>query len=269
MVDFVYDNPHDFARLRAIMELLRSEQGCPWDREQTHKSIRQNLLEEAYETCEAIDLDDKSLLCEELGDVLLQVVFHARMEEEAGGFSIDDVISGICRKLITRHPHVFGDADVKGSSEVLSRWEEIKQDSKGIPTQKAAMESVARSLPALMRAEKIQKKASKVGFDWPDVGGAWDKLQEECFELRGAMSASDGDVEEELGDLLFAAVNIARFLHVDPERALERACDKFVDRFGYVERAAHKADRRLEDMTLIEMDQLWEEKKRLERREDV
>jgi tetrapyrrole methylase family protein/MazG family protein len=264
MVDSVYEPPYDFSKLLSIMALLRSEQGCPWDREQTHASIRQNLLEEAYEACEAIDLDDKTLLCEELGDVLLQVVFHAQMEEEAGGFSIDAVIDGLCRKLILRHPHVFGSARVEGSDEVLTRWEEIKQRSKGRATGHEAMRAVARSLPALMRAEKIQKKARKIGFDWPDVEGAWDKLLEECSELRAAVEER-GNAEEELGDLLFAAVNVARFLHIDPERALERACDKFTDRFGYVESRALSSGRRLEEMALTEMDALWDEGKRLER----
>lgn len=260
MVDFVYELPYGWPQLLSLMALLRSEQGCPWDREQTHASIRQNLLEESYEVCEAIDLDDKVLLCEELGDVLLQVVFHARIEEESGGFSIDQVIDGLCRKLIERHPHVFGNAQVKGATEVLTRWEEIKQDTKGQNTQHDAMASVARSLPALMRAEKIQKKAKKVGFDWPDVSGAWDKLAEETQELKEA-AASMGQIEEELGDLLFSVVNIARFLHVDPERALERSCDKFVARFGDMERAALAQDRPLSEMTLAEMDALWDRAK--------
>ncbi|MDR0670694.1 MAG: nucleoside triphosphate pyrophosphohydrolase, partial [Oscillospiraceae bacterium] len=268
MVDSVYEPPFDFPKLLSVMALLRSEQGCPWDREQTHASIRQNLLEEAYEVCEAIDLGDRALLCEELGDVLLQVVFHARMEEEAGGFSIAAVIDGLCRKLIVRHPHVFGSARVEGSEEVLTRWEEIKQHTKGHTTGHEAMRAVARSLPALMRAEKIQKKARKTGFDWPDVEGAWGKLLEECAELRTALEER-GNAEEEMGDLLFAAVNVARFLHVDPERALERACDKFMDRFAYVENRALSSGRQLEEMTLAEMDTLWDERKRLERADET
>lgn len=270
MVDFVCEPPYDWPQLLSLMTLLRSEQGCPWDREQTHKSIRQNLLEEAYETCEAIDLDNKELLCEELGDVLLQVVFHARMEEESGGFSIHDVIDRLCRKLVERHPHVFADAAVSGSSDVLRRWEEIKQDTKGQTTQLAAMNSVARSLPALMRAEKIQKKAKNVGFDWPDASGAWDKLTEETRELRQAAErGTAADREEELGDLLFSVVNLSRFLHVDPERALERSCDKFVSRFGLVDQAAQAQNRQLSDMTLSEMDELWDEIKRSKGEGDV
>jgi len=205
-------------------------------------------------------LNDKALLCEELGDALLQVVFHARMEEEAGGFTIRDVTDGLCRKLITRHPHVFRGAQTEGPAEVLNRWEEIKQDTKGITTQHDAMCAVAQSLPALMRAEKIQKKAKKVGFDWPDIGGAWDKLSEETTELRDAR-LQGGDVEEELGDLLFSVVNVARFLKVDPERALTRACDKFIDRFGRIERAAAQAGRSLNQCTLEDMDALWEQQK--------
>ena len=260
MVDFVYESSYGWPQLLSLMALLRSEDGCPWDREQTHGSIRQNMLEEAYEVCEAIDLDDKALLCEELGDVLLQVVFHARMEEEAGGFKIHDVIDGLCHKLVTRHPHVFRGAEVDGSDQVLTRWEEIKQDTKGLTTQHDAMCAVAKSLPALMRAEKIQKKASRVGFDWPDVTGAWDKLSEETAELKDA-TLQGGDVEEELGDLLFSVVNVARFLKVDPENALTRACDKFIDRFGQVERAAAQAGRTLDQCTLEEMDALWESSK--------
>ena len=261
MVDFVHTLPYDWPQLLSLMALLRSEQGCPWDREQTHKSIRQNLLEEAYEACEAIDNDDKTLLCEELGDVLLQVVFHARMSEEAGDFSILDVIDGLCRKLVTRHPHVFGDTRTTDTDEVLSNWDQIKRDTKGHMTHHDAMSHIARSLPALMRAEKIQKKAKKAGFDWPDMTGAWDKLSEETDELKEAVQCG-GDVEDELGDLLFSVVNVSRFLQTDPERALERACDKFVSRFGRIERAAEAQGRVLSEMSLQEMDLLWEQEKK-------
>ena len=260
MVDFDHESKYIWPDLLSLMALLRSEEGCPWDREQTHKTIRRNLLEEAYEVCEAIDNDDSTLLCEELGDLLLQVVFHARMAEEAGVFTIGDVIDGLCRKLITRHPHVFQDARADNAAQVLSRWEEIKQDTKGLTTRQIAMRAVARSLPALMRAEKIQNKAKKVGFDWPDVSGAWDKLIEEIHELREALSMN-GDPEEELGDLLFSVVNVSRFLKIDPERALERACDKFVDRFGRVEDAALARGGSVSDLTLAEMDLLWEHQK--------
>ncbi len=260
MVDFAYADQYDFPRLLEIMRLLRAPGGCPWDAEQTHDSIRRNRLEEAYEVCEAIDLRDDVLLCEELGDVLLQVVFHARMAEEAGVFSIDDVIDGICQKLIIRHPHVFGDAQAHTAGEVLSRWEEIKQETKGQESQSAAMQSVARSLPALTRAEKVQKKAAKVGFDWPEVSGALDKLSEEQTELREAL-AGRGDPEEELGDLLFSAVNAARLSGIDPERALEKATEKFITRFTKVEQAAGELGKSLREMDLAEMDRLWEQVK--------
>ena len=260
MVDSVHDSKHGWPDLLSLMALLRSERGCPWDREQTHASIRRNLLEEAYEVCEAIDLGDDVSLCEELGDLLLQVVFHARLAEEAGSFDISDVIGCLCRKLIVRHPHVFGDAEAGTATEVLVNWERIKQQTKGQKTQHSAMDAVARSLPALVRSEKIQKKAAKVGFDWTDVSGAWDKLTEEMNELKDAVSQG-GDSEGEMGDLLFSAVNVSRFLGVDPERALEKTCDKFLHRFGSMERAARDSGRALNEMTLDEMDALWDQAK--------
>ena len=260
MVDFVHESSYTWPELLSLMALLRSEQGCPWDREQTHKSIRQNLLEEAYEVCEAIDNDDQALLCEELGDLLLQVVFHARMSQEAGSFTIADVIDGLCRKLVTRHPHVFGDTRVGDSAEVLRRWEEIKGYTKGFNTVRDAMSAIAKSLPALMRAEKIQKKAQKVGFDWPDVDGAWDKIAEETAELRQALR-SGGDVEGELGDLLFSVVNVSRLIKIDPERALEKTCEKFIRRFGGMERAARSRGHTLNELSLSEMEELWEHEK--------
>jgi len=260
VVDSVHESKYDWQELLSLVAFLRSDRGCPWDREQTHGSIRQNLLEEAYEVCEAIDSGDSAHLCEELGDLLMQVVFHARIAEESGSFSLGDVIDGLCRKLVTRHPHVFRDATAGSADEVLAIWEEIKQGTRGQTTQHGAMQSVSRGLPALMRAEKIQSKASKVGFDWPDVSGAWDKLMEELSELRDAVSSGVG-MEEELGDLLFSAVNVSRFLKVGAERALERACDKFTDRFGRVEGAAISQGRSLREMTLAEMDLLWENEK--------
>lgn len=262
MVNFDCKERYDFFDLVEIVRLLRSPGGCPWDREQTHESIRRNILEEAYEAAEAIDTGNAELLCEELGDVLMQVVFHARMEEEAGGFSMDSVTDGICRKLISRHPHVFGDLSVSGSEEVLVNWDQLKRKEKGQATTTSAMDSVARSLPALWRAEKIQSKAAKLGFDWPDVQGALDKLEEEVRELKSA-AAGAGDPEEELGDLLFSAVNTSRFLGVDPEAALGSACDKFISRFRYVESAAARSGKNLSAMTLSEMDRLWDEAKRL------
>ncbi len=263
MLDFETKESYGYEDLIEIMRLLRAPGGCPWDAEQTHQSIRRNLLEEAYEAAEAIDLNDRALLCEELGDVLLQVVFHARMEEEAGGFSMPDVCDGVCRKLILRHPHIFGDVTVSGTEEVLKNWDDIKRDSKGQITHTQAMESVAKSLPALIRAEKIQTKAKKAGFDWEDVSGSLDKVSEELEELKAAV-ASGGNVEEELGDLLFSAVNVSRFLKVDAEQALERANEKFIYRFRYIEEAAGRLLKRPEELSAAELEKLWEEKKSLD-----
>ena len=242
------------------MRILRAPGGCPWDAEQTHESIRRNFLEEAYQAVEAIDEKSPEHLREELGDVLLQIVLHARMEEEAGRFDLDGVADGICKKLIYRHPHVFGDVKVSGTGEVLSNWEDLKRREKGQATNTDALSAVARSLPALWRAEKVQKKAKKAGFDWPDVSGALDKLSEELEELRTAV-AEGSNIEEELGDLLFSAVNVSRFVKVDTEEALTRATDKFIDRFRRVEAQAEAEGRSMEEMSLAELDALWERAK--------
>ncbi len=263
MVDFEYKDRYDLNDFRKIMEILRSEEGCPWDREQTHESIRRNVLEEAYELCEAIDQADPEHMCEELGDLQMQIFFHARMEEEKGGFNVDDVADGACKKLILRHPHVFGDTKVADSGEVLRNWDAIKRVEKSQTTTATAMQDVSETLPALWRAEKVQKKAKKVGFDWPDMSGALDKLCEEFVEFQEALDEKNPDhIEEEFGDLLFAAVNAARFAGVDPEKALHRSCVKFINRFRYLEDAARAEGRDLETMTLEEMDALYEEAKK-------
>ena len=246
--------------LQELIAILRAPGGCPWDAEQTHESIRRNFLEEAYEAVEAIDEKSTEHLKEELGDVLMQVVFHAGIEEDAGRFNLDDVADGVCRKMILRHPHVFGDVSVSGSDEVLKNWDEIKRAEKSQETVTDSINSVAKSLPALWRAEKVQKKAAKVGFDWPDVWGAMDKLAEELTEVSDAVNG-EGNIEEEIGDLLFSIVNVARFLDVDPEVALGKACDKFTNRFAYVESAAAKQGKILADMTLDEMEALYQEGK--------
>ena len=262
MVNFECKESGKFYNLVDIIRLLRSGQGCPWDREQTHETIRRNFLEEAYEAVEAIDRKDPELLCEELGDVLMQVVFHAGIEEDEGRFGIDEVCDGVCRKLIERHPHVFGGTSVLGSEEVLEKWDAIKREHKGQTTYASAMDSVARSLPSLWRAEKVQKKAAKAGFDWPDVSGALDKLQEELNELRDAVKEGK-NTEEELGDLLFSAVNVSRFIDSDPEQALTGACEKFIGRFRYIESAAAEQGRELGEMSLEDMDKLWNQTKQI------
>ena len=264
MDKLIEKDKYDVYDLEKIVDLLRRPGGCPWDREQTHESIRRNFIEEAYEAVEAIDEKSPAHLQEELGDVLLQVVFHAQMEREQGGFSLDDVADGVCKKLILRHPHVFGDVRVADSAQVLTNWDAIKRVEKDQKTVTDSLNAVARSLPALWRAEKVQKKAAKAGFDWPDISGALDKLEEELAELRQALQSGEG-VEDELGDVLFSAVNAARFAGVDPEQALTGSTDKFIRRFSGLEQAALTAGRKLEDMTLDEMEDLYQNEKEHEK----
>lgn len=257
MVDFVYKENYDVADFRKIIEILRGEGGCPWDREQTHESIRRNLLEEAYEVCEAIDEQSTEHLKEELGDLLMQVIFHARIEEEQGSFNLDDVADRACKKLILRHPHVFASTIAETSDVVLDNWEKIKRVEKSQKTVTSSMEAVAKSLPATWRAEKIQKKARAAGFDWPDISGAIEKLEEELGELKAAIALGEG-VDEELGDLLFSAVNVSRFLDVDAEKALHDSCDKFTARFSFIEREAISQGRQLESLSLDEQEALYQ-----------
>jgi tetrapyrrole methylase family protein/MazG family protein len=261
-MDFKQKSEYNFNDLVEIVKILRAPDGCPWDREQTHKSIRSNFIEETYEAVEAIDTDDLELLKEELGDVLLQVALHSEMESEKGTFNIDDVCDGVCKKLIIRHPHVFGDINVSGTDEVLKNWDAIKMQTKSQRTQTQAMQSVSKALPSLMRSTKIQQKAAKVGFDWDSVDGALDKLFEECGELKAAIQNNDkANQREELGDVLFSAVNVARFLDVDSEHALYDACDKFTDRFSKVEALAKERGLDMKTASLSELDSLWDEVK--------
>ncbi len=262
-VEFEFKNRYGFSDLVEIMKLLRGEGGCPWDAEQTHESIKKDFIEETYEVIEAINKKDSVLLCEELGDVMLQVVFHTEMEREKNVFTIDDVTDGICKKLIERHPHVFGDVVVNGSEDVLSNWDTIKRKSKGQKTQSQAMTFVPRELPALMRSTKVQKKAAKAGFDWKNADDVWDKLDEEIDELKGAVSSGDKkNVEEELGDVLFTVVNLSRFLDCDAEEALTVATDKFIDRYTKVEKLAEERKIDMKSSSLEQLDKLWEEVKK-------
>lgn len=261
MIDFVKKERYGMKDLEAIVSILRSPGGCPWDREQTHASLRRGLMEESCEVIEAINEESSAHLQEELGDVLLQVVFHADIEKDAGRFDLEDVADGICKKLIFRHPHVFGDVAVSGTDEVLSNWEDLKRKEKSQETYTDTLNAVAKSLPALWRAEKVQKKAKKAGFDWPDVQGAMDKLSEELTELQEAV-AEGTNVEEELGDLLFAAVNVSRFLQADPEEVLNSATGKFISRFAKVEDLAKAQGQDMAQMSLSELDKLWEAAKR-------
>jgi tetrapyrrole methylase family protein/MazG family protein len=266
MVDFTRKECYNVEDFRRIIALLRSEGGCPWDREQTHKSIRRNLLEEAYEVCEAIDEESREHLQEELGDLMMQVIFHARIEEEQGSFDLDYVADGACKKLILRHPHVFGDVQVSSSDEVLTNWDAIKRVEKAQRTTTDAIESVAKTLPALWRADKIQSKAAKAGFDWAEASDALAKLREEVAELEAAVRAGEQSaMDEELGDVLLAAVNVGRFTHTDPEMALHGACDKFTARFGAVEDAVLSAGREISDCSLDELIDLYNQAKNQEK----
>ena len=261
MINFVRKPQYGYEDLLEIIRLLRSEDGCPWDKAQTHQSIRRGLLEEAYEAAEAIDNDDPVLLKEELGDVLMQVVFHADIESDAGRFTIDDVCDGVVKKLLFRHPHVFGSQREDSPESVLVSWDMLKRQEKGQKTVADSMDSVARSLPGLWRAEKLQNKAASAGFEWPDVQGALDKLEEEVAELRRAVE-EDGDVPEELGDVLFAAVKVGRFCACDPEDAVNGTCEKFIRRFRAVENGAAAQGREVSQLSLEEMTALWNEAKR-------
>ena len=259
-------NKKDFQDLLDIIETLRNPGGCPWDREQTHESLKSALLEECYEVIDAIENEDEDALIEELGDVLLQVVFHASIGKEDGYFDIMDVIGGISNKMINRHPHVFGNEEANTSEQVLVNWDEIKKEEKGIKTLTEEMQNIAKSLPATTRAYKVQKKAKKVGFDWDDVNCAMDKVKEELNEIKEVYNCEDKSIiEGEVGDLLFACINVARFLEVDGELALDKTIKKFIKRFSYIENEAIKNNQNLKDMTLEEMDKLWEEAKTSEK----
>ena len=261
MINFTSKPQYGLQDLIDLVHALRAPGGCPWDAAQTHLSIRRNFLEETYEVCEGFDLDDAEKIREELGDVLMQVLFNIHIEEDAGRFTTDDVTDHICKKLIFRHPHVFGTAAADTSEEVLVNWEALKRQEKGQKTVADSMDSVARSLPGLWRAEKLQSKAASAGFEWPDVQGALDKLEEEVGELRRAVEEG-GDVPEELGDVLFAAVKVGRFCACDPEDAVNGTCEKFIRRFRAVENGAAAQGREVSQLSLEEMTALWNEAKR-------
>lgn len=261
MIDFIKKDSYDIKDLARIVSILRAPGGCPWDGEQTHASLRRGLMEESCEVIEAINEESPAHLQEELGDVLLQVVFHADIEKDAGRFDLEDVADGICKKLIFRHPHVFGDVSVSGTDEVLSNWEELKRKEKSQETYTDTLNAVAKSLPALWRAEKVQKKAKNAGFDWGECSPAVDKLSEELEELKEAI-AQGTNVHEELGDLLFAAVNVSRFVGADPEETLNAATEKFISRFAKVEELAKAQGQDMAQMSLTELEQLWEAAKR-------
>lgn len=253
----------EFSRLIEIMAKLRGEGGCPWDKEQNHRSLRQHLIEETYEVIEAIDEKKYDHLAGELGDLLLQIVFHAQLGQEAGLFSIDDVVESINQKLIRRHPHVFGDEIIRNSQEQIVAWEKTKLNKEG---KKSAVDGVPKELPALLRAYRLQGKAAAVGFDWPKLAPVWEKLAEEIQELKEALDkGAEEDIEEELGDLLFTVVNISRFIKINPEDALRKTIEKFERRFKQVEAEFNAAGQSLSDVSLQEMDLVWDKIKEMEK----
>lgn len=261
------DSRHKFFMkdLTDIMTKLRSMDGCPWDREQTHESLKRYLIEEAYEVVETIEEEDLWGLEEELGDLLLQVVFHAEIASENGYFDMNDIITGIHEKMVRRHPHVFSDVKVKDSDEVLVNWEDIKNDEKSDSTVSGALKRISKAFPPLLRSEKIQKKLTKAGFDWPDISGVFAKVDEEILELKEAIKNNDkGNILKEIGDILFAVVNVARYLDVDPSEALNITNEKVINRFSFVEDEILAQNKELSDISLETMDNLWEISKKSE-----
>lgn len=263
MVEFRQKDSYNIDDLLDIVRLLRSEGGCPWDKEQTHKSIKSDFIEETCEAIEAIDLEDAELLKEELGDVLLQVVFHCRIEEENSSFTFSDICDGICKKLIVRHPHVFGDTLVNSTEDVLKNWDSIKMETKGQETYSDTLNSVAKSLPALMRAQKVGKRAMRAGMDFRSADDAMACIGCEKAELDEAIASGDKQkIEEELGDLLFSCVNTARHLGVDAELALKAATDKFIKRFSKTEELVSLDSLDMKELSVDELDVYWNKAKR-------
>ena len=243
-----------------VMDKLLAPDGCPWDRKQNHSTLKRYLLEETYEVLEAIDEGNMNKLCEELGDLLLQVVFHSALGDRANQFTINDVIEGITDKMVRRHPHVFGNVTVSGPEDVLHNWEVIKAQEKGRQKEKSLLGSVPKDMPSLMHAYKVQERAAKVGFDWPDIKGAWDKVYEELEELDVAVNKKE-EIYEELGDLLFSIVNVSRFLKINPEEALLAAIRKFRFRFAFIENKIGENGKNIDDYCMEELDMWWEESK--------
>ncbi|WP_102347992.1 nucleoside triphosphate pyrophosphohydrolase [Bacillus sp. Marseille-P3661] len=253
----------DFQMLREVIATLRGPNGCPWDREQTHESLKKYLVEETYEVLDAIDKQDDELIVEELGDVLLQVMLHSQIGEDDGYFSIHDVIRSITEKMIRRHPHVFGDTDVNSADEVVVNWEEIKKQEKQESAETSILDGIPKELPSLYRAYELQKKAAKVGFDWKDVEPMWAKVKEELEEFRAEIDNEDKNkVEQEFGDIIFALVNIARYYKIDPEEGLRATNFKFYNRFRFIEQTVKQKGKDMTSLTLDELDEIWEEAKK-------
>jgi tetrapyrrole methylase family protein / MazG family protein len=254
-----------FERLQEIMAHLREPKGCPWDREQTHLSLRKYLLEETYETLDALDAKDPQKMCEEFGDLLLQIVFHAQIANEHGDFAMADIIKGIHDKLVRRHPHVFGDVQVDGARNVLRNWEKIKAEERELngEVEKGLLDGLPAALPALILAHEYQSRAARVGFDWPEIEGVLDKVKEEIEEIKA--TTNDTELTAEIGDLLFALVNLARWKKIDAEAALRETNIKFKRRFSYIQQAARQMTRPLQELSLDEMEALWQEAKKSEK----
>lgn len=264
MIDFEFKDRYDINDLISIIALLRTPQGCPWDREQTHESIKKNFIEETYEVIEAINKHSVEGLREELGDVLMQIALHCQMESECNNFDFNDVCNELCQKLVIRHPHVFGDVKAENTQDALKSWDSVKQQTKGYKSRYQSMVSVPIELPALMRAQKVQEKASKAGFDWRVKDGAISKINEEINELLNAVEHnSQPEIEDEFGDLLFSCVNVSRFLNVDSEEALKKATDKFIKRFQIVEKLADEKGISMKKSSLEELDMLWDKAKEI------
>lgn len=263
-VDFEFKDNYDISDLISIVTLLRAPGGCPWDMAQTHSSIKKNLIEECYEVIEAINKNSTDGLREELGDLLLQVALHTEMEREKDNFDFDDVCNDICQKLIVRHPHVFGDVCAENEAQALSSWDAAKAKTKGVKTQSQTLRDVPAELPALMRAQKVQGRAAKSGFDWDNVQGALDKLQEEINELKTAVEHNDcANIEEELGDVLFSCVNVSRFVNTDSEECLTASTDKFIERFSKVEQLAEEKGISMKNSSIEVLDELWDRAKEI------
>lgn len=260
MVDWEFKEKYDLNDFIRIIDVLRGPGGCPWDIKQTHESLKLNTVEEAWEVVDAIDEGSAAHLREELGDLLMQVIFHASIEKERGGFTLDDVADEAVKKLVHRHPHVFADVKADTPEEVLTNWDAIKRADRGQQSTASVMDGIPKGLPGLMRSQKIQNKAGKLGFDWPDVSGAMDKLREEVGELQEGIDAGDVEnIKEEIGDALFSVVNVARFFKVDSEECMHAACAKFIRRFRYLEEGAARRGLRLEDMSLGQMEEIYQE----------
>lgn len=256
---------YSYTELLDIIKVLRSEKGCAWDRKQTHESLMPHLLEESYELVDAIKKEDAPNMKEELGDILLQVLMHAEIASEKGEFTMEDIVDGIASKLVYRHPHVFEEDNKLSAEEVEANWEQLKKAEKKQSTQTEAMESIAKSLPALTRAQKIVKKAEEVGFLWDSYEPVVDKIKEELEEVLVEVKKQDNiKIEEEIGDLLFSVVNLAYILQINPEFALTNCMEKFINRFRYIENSAFAKGKQLSQMALEEMDQLWNECKKVE-----